>query len=364
MHKRNIIISFLLGLTLVSCSTQKEPAIRDSFPYTIGAALSVDVFTGANPMADSIVTKHYSSIVAENCMKSMNIHPERDRFFWDEADQFVKYGEDRGMEIIGHCLVWHSQCSPWFCVDERDSLVSKEELTTRLREHIHAIVGRYKGRIHGWDVVNEMVEDDGSLRQSQFCKILGEEYIYLALQFAHEADPDAMLFLNDYSMNKPGKRDTYVRIIKEAKKRGLRIDAIGMQSHMGMDYPDWKEFEESIKAYIGSGVKVMFTEVDMNMLPTVFEGANISDKAEYDAKMNPYVKGVPADVSQKWNERMKTFFSIVKKYEKDVIRVCSWGVTDGDSWLNNWPMKGRTNYPLWFDRDGRMKPFMQELMGD
>ena len=188
MHKKNIIAMLLLAFAFISCATQKEPSIKDSFPYTIGAALSVDVFTGKNPMADSIVTRHYSSIVAENCMKSENIHPERDRFFWDEADRFVAYGEERSMEIIGHCLVWHSQCAPWFCVDERDSLISKEELTTRLREHIHAIVGRYKGRIHGWDVVNEMVEDDGTLRQSQFCKILGEEYIYLALQFVYCAD--------------------------------------------------------------------------------------------------------------------------------------------------------------------------------
>ena len=352
----------LLAYAFISCATQKEPAIKDSFPYTIGAALSVDVFTGKNPMADSIVTRHYSSIVAENCMKSENIHPERDRFFWDEADRFVAYGEERGMEIIGHCLVWHSQCAPWFCIDERDSLVSKEELTARLREHIHAIVGRYKGRIHGWDVVNEMVEDDGTLRQSQFCKILGEEYIYLALQFAHEADPDAMLFLNDYSMSKKGKRDTYVRIIKEAKRRGLRIDAIGMQSHMGMDYPDMTEFETSLEAFAGTGINVMITEWEMSALPTVNTGANVADTEEYDALFNPYPDGLPEDVSAVWNGRMKNFMDLFVKHSDVITRVTAWGVADGDSWKNDWPMKGRMEYPLLFDRNHEMKPFLNEYL--
>lgn len=361
MNKRNILATTVAMLAMTSCA-QHEKVLHECFPFTIGAAINVTMQSGGDSLSDSIVRKHYNSIVAEDCMKCENIHPEKDKFFWDEADAFVAYGEKNNMEIIGHCLIWHSQCAPWFAVGENDSLVTADELRERMREHIHTIVSRYKGRIKGWDVVNEMVEDDGSFRNSFFYQVLGEEYIYLALQYAHEADPDAMLFLNDYNMFKEGKRKAYLNIIKEAQRRGLRLDAIGMQCHYGMDFPEWQDFEASLKAFSESGVKVMFTEVDMNILSTIVQGANVSDKTEYDEKMNPYVDGVPADVDQMWNTRMATFFSIVEKYSGSVIRMTSWGVTDKDSWLNNWPMKGRTNYPLWFDRKGKMKPFLVKIM--
>lgn len=364
-------IAFLAtaALLLAACGKQQPreaeviPSLKDAFPdYKLGVAINTTQSCNKDPMGDAIIVQHFNSIVAENCMKCETIHPKEDTYFWDDADQFVKFGSDNDMQIIGHCLVWHSQCAPWFGVDKDDHPVTAEVLKERLKDHITTIVNRYRGRIDGWDVVNESVEDDGSYRNSFFYQILGEEYIPLAFQYAQEADPNAELYLNDYAMASPGRRDRYVEIIKDLKARGLRIDAIGLQSHMGLDHPDWDEFEKSIQAFIEAGVDVQFTEVDMGALPTITRHAEVSDNFEYEEELNPYPEALPDSIAQLWNERMTHFLSIVDKYKSHVRRVTAWGVTDANSWKNDWPIKGRTDYPLWFDREGNMKPFLQERL--
>lgn len=360
----------VLGLLfLVSCGSKQPqpaeviPSLKDAFPhYKVGVAVNVRQSNNSDSLGDGIIVQHFNSIVPENCMKCEEIHPLERSYNWTDADQFVKFGEENNMQIIGHCLIWHSQCAPWFSMGEKNKPVTAEVLKARMKDHITTIVGRYKGRVDGWDVVNEAILEDGSYRKSFFYEVLGEEFIPLAFEYAHEADPDAELYLNDYSMSHKGKRDAYVKLIKQLKERGIRIDAIGLQSHMGMDHPDWDEFEASIKAFIEAGVDVQFTEVDMNATPTVNQGANVADTEEYRAALNPYKDGLPDSVSVIWNERMGTFLSIVDKYASHVRRVTAWGVTDGDSWKNDWPIEGRTEYPLWFDRQGNMKPFLQERL--
>ena len=366
---KNLLALSAVALLLASCTSKPAPAaedsgsLRDVFPdYKIGVAINVNQSSGQDVVGDSLILRHFNSIVAENCMKCEVVHPEEHTYNWTDADQFVKFGEDHGMQIIGHCLIWHSQCAPWFGVDSLGKPVTAEVLKERMREHIYTEVGRYKGRVAGWDVVNEMVEDDGSYRESFFYQILGPEYIMLALQYAHEADPDAELYLNDYAMASPGKRDRYVEIIKEAKARGLRLDAIGLQSHMGLDHPDWANFEASIQAYIAAGVDVQFTEIDMGALPTITRHAEVSDNFEYEQALNPYPEALPDSISTLWNDRMTTFLSIVDKYADHVRRVTTWGVTDRDSWKNDWPIKGRTDYPLWIDRNNQLKPFLQQRL--
>ena len=231
-----------------------------------------------------------------------------------------------------------------------------------MREHIHTVMSRYKGRIKGWDVVNEAIVEDGSYRKSPFYQILGEEFIPLAFQYAHEADPDAELYLNDYGMNVPGRRNTYVKLIKDLQARGLRIDAIGMQGHMGMDYPDLNEFEESLLAFAGTGIKVMITEWDMSALPTLNRTANISDTIAFRKAINPYTEQLPDSVSQVWNNRMKEVFNLFLKHADKIDRVTAWGVPDKESWKNDFPVKGRTDYPLLFDRNYEAKPFVKELI--
>lgn len=363
------IIAIASAAALCACSQPQpveELTMAKAFEgkFTIGTSLNAGQIYGTDKLGQATFLKHFNSMEPENCMKSEEIHPEENRYNWEQADKYVQLGVDNGKEIIGHCLIWHSQCAPWFFTDSLGNDVTPEVLKQRMRDHIFTVVQRYKGKISGWDVVNEAIVEDGSYRNSKFYQILGEEFIPWAFQCANEADPDLRLFYNDYGQNNPGRRAGVVRLIRQLKERGLRIDAVGMQAHIGMDYPDFKEFEESLEAYAAEGVHIVITEWDMSALPTVSFTANVSDTEEYAAKMNPYPDGLPDSVSVAWNERARAFFDILLKHADVVDRVNVWGVQDGDSWKNDFPMKGRTEYPLIFDRNFEMKPFMKQLMND
>ena len=352
------------ALVAASCAPKAPQGVKDAFEgkFYIGTALNEAEIRGWDTTGVEIVKKHFNSIVAENCMKSMEIHPEEDVWNFELADKFVEFGEANDMFIIGHCLVWHSQLSKWFPYDENGEYVTPEVLKQRMKDHITTIMTRYKGRIHGYDVVNEAILEDGSYRKSPFYDILGEEFIPWAFECAHAADPDAELYLNDYGMSDPGRRDGYVKLIRQLQERGLRIDAIGMQAHVGLDYPTLEQFEESLLAFAGTGINVMITEWDMSALPTVNMGANVTDWAEYREQLNPYKDGLPEDVSAQWNARMKSFMDLFIKHSEVVTRVTAWGVSDEDSWKNGWPIPGRTDYCLLFDRNHEPKPFLNEYM--
>ncbi len=371
MRVKHIASALLIAAFVAACGNQKatvveEPSLKDAVgnKFLIGVALNVNQSSGVDTSSIKLVKQHFNSIVAENCMKCEVIHPEEDRYDFTLADQFVSFGEKNGMAVIGHCLIWHSQLAPWFCVDEKGNNVTPEVLKQRMKDHITTIVTRYKGRIKGWDVVNEAILEDGSYRKSKFYEILGEEFIPLAFQYAHEADPDAELYYNDYAMNMPGKREGVVKLVSSLKEKGIRIDAVGMQGHMGMDYPDINEFEQSIVAFAGTGVKVMVTEWDMSALPTVKQSANISDTVAYQKMLNPYPETLPDSVSKAWNNRMKQFFGLFEKHADVISRVTAWGVSDSDSWKNDFPVKGRHDYPLLFDRNYQPKPFVKEIMAE
>lgn len=357
------------AVALCACTVQK---IDDGSPmfaafegkFTIGTSLNLDQIHGRDVLGQTTFLKHFNSMEPENCMKSEEIHPEEGYYNWADADAYVDLGVKNGKEIIGHCLIWHSQCPEWFFVDADGNPASPELLKQRMRDHIFTVMGRYKGKITGWDVVNEAIVEDGSYRNSKFYQILGEEFIPWAFQCAHEADPDCRLFYNDYGMNNPGRREGVVRLIRQLKERGCRIDAVGMQAHIGMDYPDFDEFRQAIEAYTAEGVHVVITEWDMSALPTASQSANISDKEELKQDMNPYTDGLPDSVSAEWNKRAKAFWQILLDYSDVIDRVNVWGLQDGDSWKNDFPMNGRTDYPLLFDRKLQMKPFMKELISE
>jgi endo-1,4-beta-xylanase len=298
-------------------------------------------------------------------MKSMYLQPEEDKFFFDDADRFVEFGEKNNMYITGHTLIWHSQTPRWFFKDENGNDVSREVLIERMKKHIHTVVGHYKGRIKGWDVVNEASLDNGEWRDSKFYQIIGEEFVNLAFQFAHEADPDAELYYNDYSMALEGRRNGVVKMVKSLQEQSIKIDGIGMQGHIGMDSPSIENFEKSIVAFSGLGVKVMITELDLSALPSPWAnmGANISETTDYQEKIDPYPTGVmPRDAELKWEERYLDFFRLFLKHRDKITRVTLWGISDANSWKNDFPVKGRTDYPLLFDRNYQAKPIVQKLI--
>jgi endo-1,4-beta-xylanase len=350
-----------------SAPKTKEPAtLKNALKgkFYIGTAMNLQQISGKDTADVGVIKRNFDAIVAENCMKSMYLQPREGEFYFADADKFVEFGERNGMWITGHCLVWHGQLPRWFCVDGKGENVTPEVLKARLKSHISTIVGRYKGRIKGWDVVNEAILEDGSYRKSKFYEILGEEFIPLAFQYAQEADPSAELYYNDYNEWYPGKRKTVIQLIKTLKERGIRIDAIGMQGHVGMDGPSIAEYEEAIQDYTNAGVNVMVTEFDLSILPFPKRGigADLSANFEYQKELNPYTDGVPDAVMAPWTNRMLDFFKLFLKYPGTVTRVTMWGVTDGGSWKNDFPVRGRTDYPLLFDRNYQAKPVVAEII--
>jgi endo-1,4-beta-xylanase len=330
--------------------------------FLIGVAVNTQQVNGIKPKESELIAKEFNAIVAENCMKPEYIHPEEKKYNWTDADKFVAFGEKNKQIITGHCLIWHSQIGKWFFADGNEKDVSHDVLKERMRQHISTIVGRYKGHIKGWDVVNEAFEDDGSYRNSKFYQILGKDFIRYAFQFAHEADPDAELYYNDYNVESPAKCDAIVNLVKELKAAGVRIDAVGSQAHMHMDTPTLDNTEDSFRKLKAAGVKILITEWDISILPNPYSGANIAANFKYSPEMDPYRDGVPNSIQQKWNKRVLDIFQLYFKYNDVIDRVTIWGLNDALTWLNNFPIHGRKDYPLLFDRNNNRKSVVDEII--
>lgn len=363
------VISFMVIALFANCKAEEsksEKALQEALKgkFLIGVAMNADQITGKDTAGVRLIKEHFNSITPENCMKSEVLQPEEGKFDFALADQYVDFGQKNNMFIVGHTLIWHSQAPKWFFVDKDGKDVSREVLIERMKNHISTVVGRYKGRVHGWDVVNEAIEDDGSFRKSKFYQIIGEDFIRLAFEFAHEADPEAELYYNDYSMSKEGKRDAVVKMVKKLQSEGVKIDGIGMQGHMTMNFPTVEEEEKSIVAFSETGVKVMITELDLTVLPSpgTKVSADVALSYEYQKQLNPYPNGLPDSVAQAAHDRYAEFFRLFLKHADKIDRVTMWGLTDGDSWRNNWPVPGRTDYPLLFDRNYQPKPIVETII--
>lgn len=371
-HNPGIIYGLLslISLFFISFTPKTEQAreagLKDAFTgkFYIGTAMNGAQITGRDTASVKLIKAQFNAIVAENCMKSASLQPKEGKFSFSLADKFVAFGEANNMFITGHTLIWHSQIPGWFFKDSLGNDVSPDVLKARIKNHIYTVVGRYKGRVKGWDVVNEAILDDGSFRMSRFYQILGKDFISLAFRYAHEADPEAELYYNDYSMTNAGKREGVVKMVKQLQQEGIRIDGIGMQTHVGLEYPEIEAFKKSIEAFAGLGLKVMITEMDMTVLPSPWEntGADVSQNKAYQDRINPYKDELPDSVMQAFNARYLDFFRLFLKHQDQISRVTLWGVTDAHSWRNNWPVRGRTDYPLLFDRNGQAKPVVRDII--
>ena len=373
MYKLSIMRKYFftaMFLTLlISCNSSdknEDITLKQAFKdiFYIGTALSEEQILGEDEAAIEVVKSNFNSITAENIMKSEVMQPIEGEFDFTLSDKFVEFGEQNDMQIIGHTLIWHSQAPDWFFVDENGDDVSPEVLTQRMRSHILTIAGRYKGRIHGWDVVNEAIEDDGSWRKSKFYEILGEDFIRIAFELAHEADPDAELYYNDYSMANEGRRNRVVSMVKALQEQGVKIDGIGMQGHLNLNSPSIEDYEKSIQEFADLGVKIMITELDLSVLPSVRsnDGANVKSTFEYNEKINPYKDGLSKEVEEKQYQRYTDFFKLFVKYQDNIDRVTLWGVNDAQSWKNDWPVEGRTDYTLLFDRNNKPKEVVKDII--
>lgn len=355
-----------LALSHVKARALQSTGLADHYReyFHIGTAIGTGVIrTNDQPQLD-LIRREFSAITAENLMKPALLQPAQGRWQWELADKFVAYGEQHQKFILGHTLVWHSQAPNWLFVDNQGRQVDKTTLFSRQEEYIRTVVSRYKGRVHAWDVVNEAEDEGTGWRKSPWYNIGGPEFMERAFRIAHEADPKAHLMYNDYNMHLPKKREFLVALFKDYLKRGVPIHGVGLQGHVGLDYPDLAEFEKTIAAMAGLGLKVHITELDVDVLPSPHQntGADIGTHFSYSEKLNPYVDGLPKAVEQALTDRYVTLFRLFMKYKNDIARVTLWGTSDRDSWKNNFPVRGRTNYPLLFDRDFKPKPAYHALI--
>lgn len=347
-----------------------QEAYQDAF--LMGTALNEEIAAGLDPASKAVVLKHFNTITAENVMKIEPINPEPGVYNFGPADEFVEFGEQHGMYIVGHTLVWHNQTPAWFFNDEQGQPNTPEAQIERMRQHIEKVAGRYVGRVHAWDVVNEVIDNDGSYRPTTWVQSVGDgdEMVKWAFKFASQYAPDAELYYNDFNAWRPEKRDGIVRMVKKLQAEGVRIDGIGIQGHWGLNFPKTEYIQAAIDAYADLGLKVMITELDVDVLPLTREGQIIGtgmmdpqfQLEEFREYLDPYAGGLPEDVEQQLADRYAELFQIFYDNRDKIHRVTLWGVHDGMSWKNDYPVPGRTNYPLLFDRDRQPRPAVDAVL--
>jgi endo-1,4-beta-xylanase len=373
----NIKLAGLLPVALMLCiigkaqvkiknaTTKVKPLMQASLKnafkkdFLIGAALNEDQINEREPNAAALIPVQFTTITPENIMKCEIIHPGWDQYNFEPADKYVAYGKKYNMFVVGHTLIWHSQLAPFV-----KNIQSSDSLKQFMMNHITSIAGRYKGKVNGWDVVNEALEEDGTLRKSIFLEKLGEAYLADAFKLAAKAAPDTELYYNDYNIEQPQKRAGAIALIKKIQASGARIDGVGIQGHWSINGPPLADIEKSIQEYAALGLKVMFTELDLTALPNPWDlkGADVNQNFEGSTFMNPYPNALPDSMQVKLAKGYEDLFKLFLKYKNTVARVTFWGVNDGQSWLNYWPIKNRTNYPLLFDRDFKPKLAFKKVM--
>ena len=366
MLKRSFVVTAAVLAACVAANAQQPTTLKDAYRgiFHVGAAINEQQIAGADALGTGIVAAQFDSISPENVLKWERVHPSLDTYNFELADKYVAFGEKNHMFIVGHNLVWHSQVPNWVFQDDQGKPLTREALLQRMHDHIFKVVGRYKGRIQSWDVVNEALNEDGTLRKSKWQQIIGDDFIEKAFEYAHQADPQAELTYNDYSLENEAKLKGALALVAKLKAHGVAITTVGIQGHDSLAHPTVEEEDAAITAFAKLGVKVAISELDIDVLPRdpKLFSADVSLKVKQDPKLNPYANGLPDDVQQELARRYADLFAVFLKHRAEMSRVTFWGVTDRDSWLNNWPVPGRTSYPLLFDRNGKPKPAFEAVI--
>ena len=340
---------FLLVLFLSNNLSAQQPkedkkGLKDYYKnfFPIGVAVTPRQLTDSGQRA--LILKHFNSLTAENAMKMGPIHPEENRYDWTGADAIVNFAVANGLKVRGHNLCWHTQAPRWMFTDSSGKQVTKEVLLARLKAHIQTVVGRYKGKIYAWDVVNEAISDNPKefLRNSLWYKICGEDFIAKAFEYAHEADPKAVLFYNDYNTEYPEKRQRIFNLLKKLRDAGVPVHAVGLQGHWSIKDPSQSMIKQAIDQYASLGIKVQVTELDVS----VYTDGNIAEQAG-----SAGATGFTKELQQQQDEQYGKFFQTFRENKGVLTGITFWNLSDRYTWLDNFPVRGRKNYPLLFDKD-------------
>lgn len=389
MKQTKFTYSFLLAICIfLSCSKKEKQEVLKTSDHVItdtislkqafnnyflmGSAINKSVFSGADTVLKNIVIKEYNTITPENCMKAESVSPLPGVYDFAVADSLVSFAQDNNMFIVGHTLIWHNQTPVWFFTNEKGNPNTPKQQKEQLRKHIEIVAGRYKGKVHAWDVVNEVIDNDGSYRPTKWVNAIGDgdELVKLAYTYANEYAPDAELYYNDFNAWRPEKREGIVRMVKMLKAEGIRIDGIGIQAHWGLNFPKNTYIQDAIDAYAALGVKVMITELDIDVLPLTKEGQVIGRSMmepqfqleEFETFFDPYKNGLPQDIENQLTTRYQELFELFLKNKEKIDRITFWGVHDEMSWKNDYPIPNRTNYPLLYDRNKKPKPAREAIL--
>lgn len=337
----------LLSLHASAQSSAPEKGLKEYYSnyFNIGVAVSPRALKTDEA---GLIVQHFNSITAENAMKMGPIHPRENEYAWANSDSIVAFAQRNGMKMRGHTLCWHNQTPAWLFKDAAGNAVTKDVLLQRLKDHITTVVSRYKGKIYAWDVVNEAISDapDQYLRDSEWYKIAGEEYIAKAFQFAHEADPSALLFYNDYNEINDVKREKIIRLVTNLKKAGVPIHGIGLQGHWAISEPSRAQLDATLADFARTGLILQVTELDISVYP--------KEHQRSDRKAEDYDTQFSAEKEQQQREVYAMCFELFRKHKAAISSVTFWNISDRQSWLDNFPVRGRKDYPLLFDKD--LKP--------
>jgi len=349
-----LLVSFI-SMLLISCgsasklskSSNSAKGLKDYYKdyFLMGAAVTPRSLHGGD---SALIVDHFNSITAENAMKMGPIHPKENEYNWKDADSIYAFAKKHNIKMRGHTLCWHSQAPAWMFKNEKGDTVTKEVLLQRLKDHITTVVNRYKDHIYGWDVVNEVIDDRDSVfyRNSAWYKICGEDFIFKAFEYAHAADPKAILFYNDYNTENPKKREKIYQMVKKMKDSGIPIHAMGLQGHWSINNPPQEELEKSIQMFSSLGLQVQVTELDVSVY-TGRQGGQLIQGQQRDtsSKFTP-------EMEQLQRDKYKMMFEVFRKYRDKITGVTFWNLSDRSSWLDG---RGRKNYPLLFDTNRQPK---------
>lgn len=357
MIKRlSLILSFSATL-FAGGAVAQIPSLKEAFKndFLIGTAMNAQQIEGKDTIADRIIKQQFNAVTPENVMKAEIIHPGWNKYKFNLGDKLVDFAKKNHIKVNAHNLIWYSQLPAFM-----RHMQSADSVRQYFVNHITKVAGHYDGKVYSWDVVNEALNEDGTLRKTIFLDKLGDDYIVEAFRLAQKASPHSQLYYNDYNIEQPKKRAGAIALIKKIQAAGVRIDGVGIQGHWKAGDVPMKDIEESIKGFSALGIEVMFTELDLTVLPNPrnFAMTALETTAQDSAKMNPYPNALPDSIQQVLAKSYSDLFTLFMKYKKDISRVTFWGVNDGQSWLNSWPIRGRgrTNYPLLFDRAFKPKP--------
>jgi endo-1,4-beta-xylanase len=320
--------------------------------FTMGVAVSPQALKTDEA---GLILQQFSSLTPENAMKMQPIHPKEKEYYWRDADSIVAFAQQHSMKLRGHCLVWHNQAPDWM-FKEDGKTVSKELLLKRMKDHITKVVSRYKGKIYAWDVVNEAISDkpDEYLRPSVWYQVCGEEFIAKAFEYAHEADPGALLFYNDYNEISPVKREKIIRLIKSLQARGIPVHGVGLQAHWAVNEPSEEQLEKTLHDFSALGLNMQITELDISVYP---KEHNAREQKAEDMDTNFTAEKEAQQVAV-----YKYCFELFRKYRKSISAITFWNVSERYSWLDNFPVKNRKDYPLLFDSNLQPKKAFWEVV--